>query len=113
MSQSEKQDAGSEKKKEKKSFLVGFGFDHDNEKRITEGENFILAGGSDKTHSRMLERVFEFNRILKNQYGKKLEDLSREEYYQIVRDIGDEEIQWKYWNELYNYHLKSQKKKRF
>ena len=99
----------------KESILLGLGFDNsDGQKRITEGDNFLLAGGSERTHDFMVEKVLKFNDILKNRYGKKLEDITQEEYYQIVSTLGEEKIHWQYWNDFYKNHmLLNKKKKRF
>lgn len=103
--------------KKKKSILLGMGFDNeDDHKRITEGENFLLAGGSQKTHDIMTQKVLEFNSLMNKKYGKKLEDLTRQEYYAIVRTIDGDQIHWQYWNDLYGNFLKNlsnNKKKRF
>lgn len=68
-------------------FLLGLAFDNeDNHKRITTGENFYIFGGSDKTHDHLVEKVMAFNETVKT-YGKKLDDLSKTEFYEIVKKI--------------------------
>ncbi|RJP60459.1 MAG: hypothetical protein C4541_03965 [Candidatus Auribacter fodinae] len=83
-------------RKDSGTVLYGLGFDGDGtHKHITRGDNFYLTGGSRKTHSLMVDNVMEFNRLLAK-YGKKMEDLSREEYYRIVKEIGCRDINWLY-----------------
>jgi len=46
----------------RQAMLLGVGFDNtDGHKRITKGDNFYLAGGSEETHERMTETVIKFN----------------------------------------------------
>ncbi|GJQ50335.1 hypothetical protein KsCSTR_12540 [Candidatus Kuenenia stuttgartiensis] len=78
--------------------LLGLAFDHeDNHKRITTGENFYILGGSAKTHDNLAEKVMAFNKTVKT-YGKKLEDISKTEFYEIVKKIDDKnkKIFWFY-----------------
>ncbi|MBI1884290.1 MAG: hypothetical protein HYS08_08830 [Chlamydiae bacterium] len=76
----------------RKSLLLGLGFDHrDRHLRVTRGENFHLVGGSEKTHSKMQEKAISLNEELSKR-KKTLEDVSREEFMDIARDIGLEEM---------------------
>jgi len=69
--------------------LLGLAFDNeDNHKRITTGENFYILGGSTKTHDNLVEKVMAFNETVKT-YGKKIEDLSKTEFHEIVKKIDD------------------------
>ena len=69
-----------------KAQLLGIGFDADDgHKRITRGENFTIAGGSEETHERMTETVIKFNEKLARK-GKNLGDLSREEFRDMMRE---------------------------
>ena len=69
-----------------KSMLLGLGLDNkDGHKRLTQGENFLMVGGSEETHERMTETAIKFNEKLARR-GKSLQDLSPEE----VRDMMDE-----------------------
>ncbi|MBR2428248.1 MAG: hypothetical protein IKB16_16050 [Lentisphaeria bacterium] len=64
--------------------LVGVGLDAtDGEKRITKGENFVLAGGSEETHDRMTETAIKFNEEL-DRKGKHISELSREEFMDMM-----------------------------
>ena len=66
--------------------LLGVGFDNqDGHKRVTKGDNFYLAGGSEETHERMTETVIKFNEKLARK-GKHLGDLSREEFRDMMRE---------------------------
>ena len=68
------------------SMLVGMGFDNtDGHKRVTEGENFCLVGGSEETHDRMTETAIKFNEKLARK-GKRLSDLSPEEFRDMMRE---------------------------
>jgi hypothetical protein len=66
--------------------LLGLGFDNkDGHKRITKGDNFYLAGGSEETHERMTETVIKFNEKLSRR-GKHLQELSQEEFTDLMRE---------------------------
>jgi len=81
-----------------KPILLGLGFDGDPKHRyFTKGDNFYIAGGSKSTHETMIDNVMRFNHIL-NKYGKNIDQLSREEYYRIVQEIGENTIRWGYFH---------------
>lgn len=67
--------------------MLGVGLDSDGHKRVTQGENFLLAGGSKATHEEMTEKVIKINEKL-SQRGKRLETVSREEFDDIAQDVG-------------------------
>ena len=68
--------------------LLGVGFDNqDGHRRVTRGDNFYLAGGSEETHEKMTETVSKFNEKLSRR-GKKLQDLSPEEFNDMMREAG-------------------------
>ena len=70
--------------KNERGMLVGVGLDNtDGEKRITKGENFVLAGGSEETHDRMTETAIKFNEELSRK-GKQISDLSRDEFMDMM-----------------------------
>lgn len=72
-----------------KALLLGLGFDHqDGHRRITKGDNFYLAGGSEETHEKMTETVLKFNEKLARR-GKHLEELSREEFRDLMQEASD------------------------
>ncbi len=67
--------------------LLGLGFDaHDGHKRLTRGPNFLLAGGSQDTHSRMQETAIKINEQLARK-SKDLAEVSVGELRDIVADI--------------------------
>ena len=76
------------KKIRKKALLVGLGLDNkDGHVRVTRGENFQLVGGSEETHGTMQEKAIKFNEKLKGR-GKRLEDISHDEFHDIAHEIG-------------------------
>ena len=72
-----------------KKVLLGVGLDNqDGHKRITKGDNFCLVGGSEETHEVMTETAVKFNEKLSRK-GKTLDDLSREEFLDMMREASD------------------------
>ncbi|QEG37110.1 hypothetical protein [Bythopirellula goksoeyrii] len=70
-----------------KASLLGLAFDaEDDQKRITRGPNFFLAGGSQDTHGRMQETAIKINEHLTRQ-GKEMADISVHELRDIVSEI--------------------------
>ena len=68
--------------------LLGLGLDNtDGHKRLTKGENFVLAGGSHETHSKMQETAIKINEHLKKR-GKDLETVSKNEFLEIADKVG-------------------------
>lgn len=66
--------------------LLGLAFDADDgHKRITRGNNFLLAGGSEKTHVLMRDTILKVNEEL-DARGLELADVSADE----LRDILNE-----------------------
>ena len=75
------------KRKQHEAALLGLAFDADDEqKRITRGKNFVLAGGSQETHSHMQETAVKINEHL-DRKGKHLADVSATELRDIVSEI--------------------------
>jgi len=67
--------------------LLGVAFDHaDGHTRLTRGDNFLLLGGSHKTHAVMQETALKINEHL-DRCGKRLEDASAEELRDICQDV--------------------------
>jgi hypothetical protein len=67
--------------------LLGLAFDaEDGQKRITRGPNFLLAGGSQETHSVLQETAIKINEHL-DRAGKQLADVSVHELRDIVAEI--------------------------
>ena len=72
-----------------KAQLLGIGFDGDDgHKRITRGENFTIAGGSEATHDHMAETAVKFNENLRRKC-KSLEEVSREEFIDMIREASN------------------------
>jgi len=67
--------------------MFGLGLDSDGHKRLTTGPNFALLGGSQDTHDAMTEKAIRINEKLASK-GKRLEDVSREEFDEIAHDVG-------------------------
>ena len=72
---------------EPKAIMLGVGLDTDGHKRITQGENFALVGGTKDTHDEMTEKALKINEKLADR-GKRLDDVSREEFDDIAHDVG-------------------------
>ena len=70
-----------------KTVLLGIGLDHDGHKRVTQGPNFALVGGSQGTHDQMTEKAIKINEKL-GRKGKTLDNVSREEFDDIAQDVG-------------------------
>ena len=75
------------KKPRRKALMLGVGLDSDGHKRLTTGPNFVLAGGSEETHEDMTEKAIKINEKLSAR-GKRLEEVSREEFDDIAHDVG-------------------------
>ena len=70
----------------KQTMLLGVGFDNqDGHKRVTKGDNFYLAGGSEETHERMTETAIKVNEKLAKK-GRSIRTASDEE----LRDVFGE-----------------------
>jgi len=79
--------AHSSKSAKKKAILLGVGLDTDGHKRVTQGPNFALVGGSKETHEQMTEKAVKINEKLKAR-GKQLEQVSSEEFDDIAHEVG-------------------------
>ena len=76
---------------QKKALLLGLGLDSDKEeKRVTVGKNFLLAGGSKPTHELMQEKAVKFNEEL-DRRKKRLEDIGHDEFCEIAERIKMDE----------------------
>ena len=68
--------------------LFGVGLDNkDGHKRVTQGEHFVLLGGSAETHERMIDTVAEVTEKLHRQ-GRQLRDISADELTNMLRDAS-------------------------
>jgi hypothetical protein len=79
--------ASGKPKRPRKAVMLGVGLDSDGHKRVTRGDNFLLAGGSKDTHEEMTEKAIKINEKL-NSRGKRLEDVSHEEFDDIAHEVG-------------------------
>ena len=79
--------ANTPKKKKRAALMLGIGVDSDGHKRLTTGSNFALIGGTEETHLAMTEKAIKINEKLAAR-GKRLEDVSREEFEDIAQSVG-------------------------
>ena len=64
--------------------VLGVGFDaEDGHKRVTQGKEFLLVGGSRETHERMQDVVMRMQAKLK---GKSFKELSKDEFADLARE---------------------------
>jgi hypothetical protein len=70
-----------------KAIMLGIGLDTDGHKRVTTGPNFALLGGKEETHEQMTEKVIKINEKLAAK-GKRLEEVSHEEFDDIAQSVG-------------------------
>jgi hypothetical protein len=90
-----------------RSVLFGLGLDAtDRHTRLTRSQSpeFLLWGGSMRTHEHMTEKVLAFHAALART-GRRLEELSASEYYELVRQIGDSPWSWWFANRPYPFWL--------
>ena len=74
--------------KNERGMLVGVGLDNtDGEKRITKGENFVLAGGSEETHEKMTEAAIKVNEKLAKK-GRSIRTASDEELRDVFGELN-------------------------
>ena len=71
----------------KKAVMVGLGMDSDGHKRVTTGDNFVVAGGTQDTHDQMTETVVKINEKL-TERGKCLNTVERTEFKDIAESVG-------------------------
>jgi hypothetical protein len=73
----------------KSTALLGLAFDGDDgQTRITRGKNFLLWGGTPKSHSFLQETAVKINERL-DKRGKRLEDVSVRELRDICHEVTD------------------------
>lgn len=66
--------------------VLGVGFDgKDGHKRVTQGDDFLLVGGSHETHERMQDMVVRMSERVKRK-GKSLRELSKDEFADLARE---------------------------
>jgi hypothetical protein len=73
--------------KAKSAALLGLAFDaEDGHTRLTRGQNFVLAGGSQETHAVMQETAIKINEHL-DRRGRRLDEVSARELRDICREV--------------------------
>jgi len=79
----------SDRRRSKQSFLLGIGFDNqDGHVRITNGEDFHLTGGSEKTHRKMQDKVMELTEDLAKK-GKSIQQIGPDDMERISDILKD------------------------
>lgn len=69
--------------------ILGIGLDGtDGHRRLTTGENFVLIGGSEETHERLVDAAVHVNAALRHR-GKRLQDASPDELIELFEQISD------------------------
>ena len=68
-------------------FLMGLGFDSDGHARVTQGDDFLLLGGSEATHETMQEAVERFNSTLEKM-GTDLQNASEDQMLDAAGESG-------------------------
>ena len=71
--------------------MVGLGMDSDGHKRVTTGDNFVVAGGTQDTHDQMTETVVKINEKL-TERGKCLNTVERTEFKDTAEAVGLKEL---------------------
>ncbi|HOW96879.1 MAG TPA: hypothetical protein P5567_06960 [Kiritimatiellia bacterium] len=74
--------------KQAKAHMLGVGLDHrDEHVRITRGPNFTVLMGSEETHESLRGACMKINEKLRRR-GKRIETVSAEEFFDMVREAG-------------------------
>lgn len=55
------------KREKRKTFVIGADFRSDGEKRVTKGEDFLVAGGTKITHEETVDIVNAFSKRLRQE----------------------------------------------
>jgi hypothetical protein len=75
-----------DKSRVQRARIIGLGLDNaDGHVRVTQGENFDIYLGSESTHEQLQETCIKLNEKL-DRRGKRLEDLSRDEFVEIIAE---------------------------
>lgn len=76
--------------KKAQSAVLGVGLDAtDGHKRLTRGGDFLLAGGSEETHSRMQETMIRVTEKLAER-GKRVRDARPEELRDLIGEAASQ-----------------------
>lgn len=68
-------------------FLLGIGLDSDGHVRATRGDDFVLVGGTERTHGRMQEHVERFRETL-GRMGTDLQRASKDQVREAAHESG-------------------------
>ncbi|MBP7829213.1 MAG: hypothetical protein KA248_04775 [Kiritimatiellae bacterium] len=72
-----------------KAHMLGVGLDRkDGHVRITRGPNFTVLMGSEETHETLRGTCMKINEKLRRR-GKRLENVSREEFLDLAHEAGE------------------------
>ena len=75
-----------DKSRAQRARILGLGLDNaDGHVRLTHGENFDIYLGSEGTHEQLQETCIKLNEKL-DRRGKRLEDLSRDEFVDLITE---------------------------
>lgn len=75
--------------KQAKAHMLGVGLDRpDGHVRITQGPNFTVLMGSEETHEALRGTCMKIGEKLRRR-GKRLENVSREEFQDLVHEAGE------------------------
>ena len=73
----------------RRQLLLGVGFDNDDgHKRLTKGDDFVLMGGSESTHERMVETAIKVNEKLARK-GRSIRTASQEELRDVFGELSE------------------------
>jgi hypothetical protein len=72
-------------REDRQSILLGIGLDGDGHKRVTNGPDFLLVGGSEETHDVMQEQAIKIGEEL-DRRGQRLADIRCADEF---RDLAD------------------------
>ena len=70
------------------AMLLGLGLDaKDGHKRVTKGDKFVVCGGSEETHDKLVETSIKVHEKLDSK-GKRLNELSKNEFVDIISEAS-------------------------
>lgn len=89
MKRSNDQTSAQDMGNQKVAGVVGLGLDSDEgHKRLTRGQGFLLAGGSEETHARMQETMIKVTERL-GQSGRRIEDTTANELRDLMHEASN------------------------
>ena len=72
-------------REDRQSILLGIGLDGDDHKRVTNGPDFLLVGGSEETHDVMQEQAIKIGEEL-DRRGQRLADIRCADEFRELAD---------------------------